>query len=150
MRNHHSRRRSAGFTLIELMCTVAAVGVLSSIAYPSYQGVMHKVRRSDGRMSLLMVQLAQERFRSEHPGYSSSLADIGMAARSMSGHYTLAVASASEASFQADAVALGPQASDTRCRYLRLTVQGGNPTYASGSDGTVANADAANRSCWSL
>ena len=150
MKTHRSRRRSLGFTFVELMCTVAAVSVLSSIAYPGYQSVVHKVRRSDGRMSLLMVHLAQERFRAEHPGYAGSMGDMGMATKSPSGHYQLAVASANESSFQADAQALGAQASDTPCRYLRLTVQGSTASYASGSDATLANPDAANRRCWSL
>lgn len=40
----HTRRGSAGFTIVELMVTVAVVAILATIAIPSYQAVMRSVR----------------------------------------------------------------------------------------------------------
>ena len=45
-----------GFTLIELMIVVAIIGVLSAIAYPSYQGYVERTNRAD--MMSEMQQIA--------------------------------------------------------------------------------------------
>ena len=58
-----------GFTLIELMIVVAVIGILSAIAYPSYQEFVAKGRRADGKATLLMAQQWMERFYSENYSY---------------------------------------------------------------------------------
>ena len=51
-----------GFTLIELMITVAIVGILAGIAYPSYQDSVRKSRRADAQGALLGFANAMERY----------------------------------------------------------------------------------------
>ena len=46
-----------GFTLIELMITVAVVGILAAIAYPSYVEYIYRSRRADAQGTLM--ELAQ-------------------------------------------------------------------------------------------
>jgi len=38
--------RNKGFTLLELMITLAIIGILAAIAYPSYQAHVLKTRRA--------------------------------------------------------------------------------------------------------
>ena len=136
-----------GFTLIELMMVVAVLGVLSGIAYPSFMGQVQKVRRADAMLSMLQVQVAQERWRANNLGYGT-LAEIGVGAISAAGHYTLQIADQSAQGYEVLASALGSQAHDTNCRKLRLRVEGGNLIQASGTDATTNNAQQQNRQCW--
>ncbi|MTW23048.1 type IV pilin protein [Allochromatium palmeri] len=54
--------RQQGFTLIELMITVAIVGILAAIAYPSYQEYVRASRRADAQTVLLENAQFMERY----------------------------------------------------------------------------------------
>lgn len=56
------KQTQAGFTLIELMITVAIVGILASIALPSYQDSVMKSRRADAKGALLGFANTMERY----------------------------------------------------------------------------------------
>ena len=83
-------RRAAGFTLIETLIVLAIAGILSSIAYPGFASVMHKVNRSDALVAMMQIRLVQERFRADNPSYGT-LAEIGMGSTSAARHYTLSM-----------------------------------------------------------
>ena len=139
--------RQAGFTLVELMIGVAVAGVLSGVALPSFEGQIQKARRSDALVSMMQVQAAQERFRTNNSRYGT-LAEIGVASTSAARHYGLQTTDANADSYEALATAAGMQARDTACLYMKVSSNGLNPVYASGPTASVANADAANRKCW--
>jgi type IV pilus assembly protein PilE len=69
------RLSANGFTLIELMITVAIVGILAAIAYPSYTDHIRKARRADAQAALL--ELAQ--FMERHYSLNNSYLDGGAA-----------------------------------------------------------------------
>ena len=52
------RRRGKGFTLIEIMITVAIVAILAAVAFPSYQNQVRQSRRADAKA--LMLDLTQQ------------------------------------------------------------------------------------------
>ena len=63
--------KQRGFTLIELMITVAVVAILAAIALPSYQEQVRKSRRSEAISTLGELQLRQERWRANNPSYGT-------------------------------------------------------------------------------
>lgn len=142
-------RRERGFTLIELMIGVAVTGILSSVALPSFEGLLQKSRRADVLVATMTVQAAQERYRSNTTAYGN-LAEIGMPATSAAKHYTLQITANDVDGFELLATANGLQARDVACRYMKLTSVGMNLVYASGADATLANAAAVNQKCWAL
>lgn len=136
-----------GFTLIESMAAVAISAIISAIALPSLEAQIQRARRTDALVATLAVQLAQERWRTNAPSYGS-LAQIGHAAVSSRGHYQLALSGTGPSGYVLTATASGAQTRDSACRVLRMSVLGGEPLLASGSDATVGNDAAANRRCW--
>ena len=141
------RRRSTGFTLIEVMVATSITGVLASVAYPSFSGALHKVHRTEALVAVIQLQQAQERWRSGNSQYGS-LAEIGVPSVAPRRNYLLSVARQSATGYEVMAAATGTQASDRSCRYLKFTVDAGNTAYASGDTEAVTNNAQANRQCW--
>ena len=67
-----------GFTLIELMITVAVVGILSAIALPSYREYIARGHRTEVQTILLAGQQWMERFYSENYRYDQNSANTAV------------------------------------------------------------------------
>ncbi len=90
-----------GFTLVELMITVAILAVLAAVAIPAYSNYINRAKQSDAIIGLKAAQMAQEHYYSENNAYSSTIDilpgfnDTGAADNSYAkGEYTLTVVSA--------------------------------------------------------
>lgn len=134
-------RRCAGFSMVELLIALAIVGLLSMVAYPSYQNSIMRTRRADGVAAALAVQVAQEKFRASCPFYAQSLgsantcgANAGAStvradSTSPEGFYTISIvtSSASGNSYTISADPTGVQATDTTCDPMTITFNASNP-----------------------
>jgi type IV pilus assembly protein PilE len=66
------RGRVDGFTLIELMITVAIIGILAAIAMPSYQQYVLKANRQDAQAILMENAQFMERYFTTNNSYASA------------------------------------------------------------------------------
>ena len=56
------RRRTSGFTLVEILIVITIIGVLASIAYPSYQQYVVKANRAAAQQFLLEAASVQHQY----------------------------------------------------------------------------------------
>ena len=61
--------KHAGFTLLELMITVAILAIIASIALPAYNGYIQTSRVSECSNEMALIRLAEEEFFLENNAY---------------------------------------------------------------------------------
>jgi type IV pilus assembly protein PilE len=108
-----------GFTLIELMIVIAIVGIISAIAYPSYQDSVRKARRGDAQASLVEAANDMERFYTENNTYLG----IAWPSNLTGDFYILAISAQSVSAYILQATPTGAQLSDN-CGTLTLSSTG--------------------------
>lgn len=69
---NNSNRYCHGFTLIELMITVAILAVIAAIAYPSFQEQVRETRRANAQSDLLELTSYMERFYTQNYTYAGA------------------------------------------------------------------------------
>jgi type IV pilus assembly protein PilE len=62
---------SSGFTLIEVMVTVAIVAILAAIALPSYNDYVTRSRLTEGASALSDLRVRMEQFYQDHRAYGT-------------------------------------------------------------------------------
>jgi type IV pilus assembly protein PilE len=125
-------RRSAGFTLVELMVVVLVTAILAAIAIPGYTAQIRKSRRTEARAALLDAAGREERFYATNNFYtvvSTNLGYTGTWPISVgSGYYSLTATCTNAkdpcTDYMLTATAIGTQAKDAICATLTLSQSG--------------------------
>jgi type IV pilus assembly protein PilE len=143
------KHQSVGFTLVELMVTVAIVSILATIAVTSYSSQVLKSRRTEAKSALLDLAGREERLFSTTNAYTNLEASLGYALAGsttvMTGmpfgnsYYTLTAAlPGGTSTYLLTATPVGNQANDTQCGSFSINQLGQQTTT-----GTATAA-----SCW--
>jgi type IV pilus assembly protein PilE len=133
-----------GFTVTELMITIAIIGILASVVFPSYRDHLRKSRRSDARITLENLAAAQELYYFHHNKYAGKFSDIRLVAESIMslpsdhGHYSITLAG-DDFSWSLSATPIGQQAKDRQCAVFSLTYLG---------DHTALDSEGGASACW--
>ena len=69
-------KRQGGFTLLELMTIIAIIGILVTLAVPSYRGAVVKAREAVLKQDLFTVRDVLDQYRGDQGKYPPSLSDL--------------------------------------------------------------------------
>lgn len=100
--SHETGRR--GFSLVELLISIAVMATLATLAYPSLSGYLLKNKRVAAQQNLYNLQLQQETWRISHAHYAMDIEDLqpNLVAHP---HYVFSIAAASSSQYQLTATA---------------------------------------------
>lgn len=124
-------RRNGGFTLVELMITVAIIAILVSIALPAYKQSAMKGKRADAKVTLLEASSKQAQYFMDNKTYATDMTQLGYSANPFTTeqqHYQVSVVTPTAACvitscYALQAVPQGTQAADS-CGTFTITATG--------------------------
>jgi type IV pilus assembly protein PilE len=138
--NPSNRPTQRGFTLIELMIVVAVIGILSAIAYPSYQESVAKSRRADAQRAMMAAEQYMRRYYSAKDSFANATlpTELAKSPRDGTAAYNLSLGNLTDTTFTITATRAGSMSSD-RCGNLSLTHTGARSIASAGNDATLAS-----------
>jgi len=122
-----------GFSLIELLVTLAIVGILAAILYPSYKADVARVHRNNAAVLLVNTAGQMEQYYLKNTKYTgATLANLGIDASVCQNFYQINI-TANTDTYLLEAMPIGWQAkSDEKCGTLSLTQDGKKSISGSG------------------
>ena len=116
--------RQSGFSLIELMVVVGIIGLLASIALPSYNDHTRKTRRAAGGACALAAAQSMERFYTTSLAYNAAGTPTAFTCDSDAlEYYTIAATGVAAKQFTITATPKGKQSGDS-CGTLSINQAG--------------------------
>mgnify|MGYP005991282513 CR=1 FL=1 len=120
--------KANGFTLVELLITVAIVGILATVAYPSYNNFVVRSNRAEAPRELVRLANLQEQLFVDSRAYTENISELGVGTKAIyetpSKHYNSS-AKVVGSTFTLTATAQGTQATrDTGCLAITITDTG--------------------------
>jgi type IV pilus assembly protein PilE len=136
------RKSTSGFTLIELMITLAVLAIILTIGYPLYNVQLEKARRTDARSGLAKLAMAQERYYGMFGNYAATEAELNFGPDGVEDgnndvfffrqavndldltNYNIVLNSVTPQDYVFTATAIGSQLEDTDCRVFTINQVG--------------------------
>jgi type IV pilus assembly protein PilE len=144
-------RRSAGFTLVELMAVVLIASILLSIAIPLYMQQVRHGRRTDAKTAVMDLAGREERMFSTTNAYSADPTQLGYAAVGSgavfpqivgNGYYNITVVVPTPTTYTITSTAItADQLKDGSCFSFSVTQTGQQSSLSSGGANTTST-------CW--
>jgi type IV pilus assembly protein PilE len=132
-----ARRRTAGFTLVELMIVVVIIAILAGIAVPSYRAYVVRGHRAAAKACMSEYTQYMERWYTTRMTYVGAAPTLGCATESgLDTRYTLsaAVVAPTQRTYTVTATPIGAQlASDTKCGTLTVDQTGARTKSGTGT-----------------
>lgn len=118
-------KRHSGFTLIELMITVAIIAIIAAVAFPGYQDQVRKSRRSAAKAVLTDIAAKQQQYLLDARTYTSSLSELAVTPPAeVTGYYNVSVSGATATAFTVVAAPINGQENDLGGQSLTLSQAG--------------------------
>ena len=137
--------RHSGFSLIELMVTVAIVATLATLAIGSYSSYVRRTNRTDATRTMMQDAQSLQRCYSQNFTYLPAVpcATTAGTTSSPGGYYSIVItipAAATSYTIKATPVTV-PQTKDAQCASFTLTSSGAQSSLNSGGTDTT-------KTCW--
>ena len=140
-------KHNSGFTLIELMVTVAIVAIIASIALPGYASYTRQTNRTDATRTMQLASQALERCYSRRFTYlacnvNGTVMNNGSTMQTPNLYYTITftIPDAQDYTLTA-APAAAPQTGDTQCVQFTLASTGAQAAQDNHASNTT-------KACW--
>ena len=139
--------RAGGFTLIEVLVTVAIVGILAAIALPSYSDYIQRSKISEAISNLSDMRTRLEQYFLDNRAYPTSCVASGAVAPQINlpaaqKYFNVTCTAMSTAAYTITATGVAAEGMSTSFKY---TIKENNARKSDGPSGQYTNS-----SCWAI